>query len=790
MRRPFEQRRRQTAAKLAALMLANAFIFQEQLSGVEAQVRPIRYHLARRDFMGEIIAHWTMIIDTIDYIPIFKVARDILLAMPGDIDTERAMRNLARRSLEIVSKRAALRHDLMGRIYHLLLIEAKYLGTYYTSVPAATLLLKLALDIDRWETSWSDLNAINEFRIADLACGTGTLLMAASQAITDNLIRTKAANGESVAEDLLTRLHTTLVEETLYGYDVLPSAVHLTASTLAMLAPETCFRRMHLYSLPLGRMQSGQMYLGSIDYISASLIQTQLDLMGRTEEAEDVAQEDLQSVARLPDLDLCVMNPPFVRSVGGNLLFGSLPEYREEMKQELSERMSATNLPGSVTAGLGSVFTAIGDRHVKPGGRLALVLPAAVTTGVAWERTRDVINSGYVLETLISSHHPDRWNFSENTDLSEVLVIARKRNAGETNISVAQHPTHFINLWQNPTSSAQALAIAEVVARGAPAPLERDGQPFPGITQVTVGSDKYGESIEIPWDQVRSRPWLGACFAQTELVRAVWFIRSGRLFLPGRPDTVAVEIVKLGDLGTLGPDRRDIHDGYELSQSRTNYPAYWGHDSNTVRTMAAQPNRWLSPRSTAAPKRKAIRNPTLLWSRAGAVMLAERMWLITQRLLAVRLPQRALSNVWWPFWMNEANEEAEKALVLWLNSTLGIMTVFGHRVPTRGPWVEFKKPVLAALPVLNVCALQPRQLSMMAGLYDQVSERELGTLQLMETDETRIAIDIGIAQIIGLPDLTPLRTLLGQEPIVCGTVLGSEALPNERGEVQLEFELL
>jgi hypothetical protein len=171
-------------------------------------------------------------------------------------------------------------------------------------------------------------------------------------------------------------------------------------------------------------------------------------------------------------------------------------------------------------------------------------------------------------------------------------------------------------------------------------------------------------------------------------------------------------------------------------------------------------------------------------------MLAERMWLITQRLLAVRLPQRALSNVWWPFWMNEANEEAEKALVLWLNSTLGIMTVFGHRVPTRGPWVEFKKPVLAALPVLNVCALQPRQLSMMARLYDQVSERELGTLQLMETDETRIAIDIGIAQIIGLPDLTPLRTLLGQEPIVCGTALGSEALPSERGDAQLEFELL
>ena len=29
--------------------------------------------------------------------------------------------------------------------------------------------------------------------------------------------------------------------------------------------------------------------------------------------------------ATLPQLDLAIMNPPFTRSVGGNLLFGSLP---------------------------------------------------------------------------------------------------------------------------------------------------------------------------------------------------------------------------------------------------------------------------------------------------------------------------------------------------------------------------------------------------------------------------------------------------------------------------------
>jgi transcription elongation factor GreA-like protein len=166
----FEQRRRDTTAKLAALMLANAFIFQEQLSGLEGKVKPIRGILAERDFVGSTAAHWQLIIDEINYVPIFKVARDIMLSLPSHADTDSSVRHLAQRALDIVSKKAALRHDLMGRIYHLLLHEAKYLGTYYTSVPAATLLLKIVLDMDRWpKHDWADPEALKEFRIADLA---------------------------------------------------------------------------------------------------------------------------------------------------------------------------------------------------------------------------------------------------------------------------------------------------------------------------------------------------------------------------------------------------------------------------------------------------------------------------------------------------------------------------------------------------------------------------------------------------------------------------------------------
>src|SRR6202022_3904965 len=143
----------------------------------------------------------------------------------------------------------------------------------------ATLLLKLALAAERWSSDWADLGVLREFKVADLACGTGTLLMAASQAITDNFVRGCVQKGLKVAPSLRGTFHRAIMENITHGYDVLLTAAHLTASTLALLSPEIAFRKMQLYSLPLGKEQSG-VRLGSIDFLGSSSIQAQLDLMG------------------------------------------------------------------------------------------------------------------------------------------------------------------------------------------------------------------------------------------------------------------------------------------------------------------------------------------------------------------------------------------------------------------------------------------------------------------------------------------------------------------------------
>jgi hypothetical protein len=292
------------------------------------------------------------------------------------------------------------------------------------------------------------------------------------------------------------------MEDVLHGYDVLPSAVHLTASTLALLAPEIAFQKMQLYSMPLGKLADGSIYLGSIEYLHQDRVQTQLDLMGLAAPTGGAAaalsgRGTLASIAPVPPLDLCVMNPPFVRSVNSNLLFGSLPQHRKEMQRELGRRLRAgrRDILASTTAGLGAVFTAIGDRHLKEDGRLALVIPAAITTGGAWSKTRAIFDNRYDLELVVASHDATRWSFSENTDLSEVLIVGRKRRVGES--KDPQAACTFINLWRNPVATADALALGESIGAATVAPIGDGNRPSHGVTPLHVGAEKWGEAVSI-----------------------------------------------------------------------------------------------------------------------------------------------------------------------------------------------------------------------------------------------------------------------------------------------------
>ena len=130
----------------------------------------------------------------------------------------------------------------------------------------------------------------------------------------------------------------------------------------------------------------------------------------------------------------------------------------------------------------------------------------------------------------------------------------------------------------------------------------------------------------------------------------------------------------------------------------------------------------------------------------------------------MRSEARVLSNVWWPIHIED--DATEKALAVWLNSSLGLLTILAQRTSTRGGWVAMKKADLEVLPVLDIRQLSPSQLQAMSDLFDQLVDDEFKRLPGMADCQSRRTLDDGFSQVLALPDLTNLRRLLASEPVV------------------------
>lgn len=745
--------RRETAAKVAALVLANAYIFQELLAQADERVDTLLKLEKSQDLIADTSRHWRWIWENINYVPIFQLGERVLEGLSSGPGTVSAVTSLLAEAQAICRHQTALRHDLMGRIYHWLLHDAKYLGTYYTSVSAATLLLKLALS-DGWKTDFGSPRELADFKVADLACGTGTLLMAAAQALTDNYIRDRAHSERSFDKDLST-LHSTLMQNVIQGYDILPTAVHLTASTLALLAPEVAFRQMNLFVMPVG-LDHGIPRLGSLDFLQGNEIKTQFSLDDtHLDTVRTGASMTGYTNAKVPKLDLCVMNPPFVSSRYGNRLFGSLPADRPALQKELSKRAKLVGV--SATAGLGAVFVPLADRHLKVGGRIAFVLPIALASGEAWSAIRDLIASKYHLEIVVASHDAERFNFSENTSLSEILFVARKLDSKE-----AAGETAYVNLWKNPRSIHEALDLATRI------------QASIQVQKGTVGKTRTIRSSKAVLGEVTNLPapshgnnWTGALFAQGDLLRAYLELNgSSVLKLPGQQNENQVPLTALDQLGTLGYDVRDIVDAFDIDKSGQQwspYPAFWNHDADVVTSISQRPNASLLARTVPLAGRK-LKDANSVWAKAGHMLIVSRLRTNTHRLIATSFEEVVLGNTWWGFDDSGLTPQQRKALILWLNSTFSILLYYGRRAITEGAWVQMKKPAWASMPVLNVKSLSKEQLKMIGAEFDRVATLGLKPIAQLGEDVARKEIDAVICKALGLPDISSIRTLLAREP--------------------------
>ena len=726
------------AAKRGMLALATAIMFHSRLDLTfqsrcpdgwdgdwppETAAASVQSPTALTDFSRA----WNLIL-AIDYKPIFVTAQSILTVLGHDPNTVRAVRNVGEAALKVMQHVGIARHDVLGRIFHRVLETARYDGSFYTSTSGAVLLANLALDDDFCD--WSDDDLVSDLRIIDPACGTGTLLMAAAERIRDLRLSSDGHHRDAELERVISL---TIVEDMLYGYDTNLTAVHLAATTLGMLSPSTEFRSMNIHQARLDVI-NGSAYLGSLEFLRGQARLASWPSPSRHVEPDRRQEEDEDITP--PAMDLVIMNPPFTRDSLRYHQFESshkLSLKRSEMA--LLDQLSDLERQAARRSGIANAFMVLSKHLLKSeSGVLACVLPTTIATNPAAFYTRKFLAKKFHVRYVVVPHVVDRCSFSENTGISDMLLVAQAKN--ESNASA---PTRVVKLRFNPNTPADAISLASNIARGA---LGDDG---------VVAEVESARMLEGDWGAVQ--------FLSQHLVDEFDELRDGRMFN-------AVNASELFDVGPAGQRIRDAFRRVDTAPSPRR-EALWDHKGDIQRTMNSVPDNFIVSKDTKESLADRY------WERRSHLLLPNRLALPNARVSSVFSETRVVGSAWSPCNSKDADWDVSylKATCLYLNSSLGILSLLGIRSMKFLTYPPFSLDGLRRMPLPD---WRDGELALgvyrMSAEFDLLCSEEFLPLSDIGSCLTRRKVDEVVADClkVDLERVELIRRSLSEEPCVLG----------------------
>jgi hypothetical protein len=784
--------------RMSATILANAFVFQESLAGGPGELASVKSLEELRDAGGtltktSVLAEWRKIL-RVNYWPIFDIARRILEVLPA-ASSKPIIESLAVTADKLLENQLMRSHDLTGAVFQRLIADRKFLAAYYTTPASAALLVGLAISPDKPASGglWSKREDVEKLRIADFACGTGTLLSTAYQRVGQ---LHELAGGDSEA------LHPGMMAHGLIGCDVLPAAAHLTASMLAGTHPTVKYSQSSIMTVAYGRQPdeggNALVALGSLDLLDP---QRTFGILAITAHAaEGMGEKEREVWSHLPhaSFDMVFMNPPFTRATGHesskigvpNPMFAAFSSSEEEQRlMGAATRWLTHGTSAHGNAGEASIFLVLGDRKLKQQGTLALVMPLSLMSGDAWENSRALLAKHYkdlILVSIAGGGSGD-MSFSADTGMGECLVVGRKSGApGSTRAT-------FVILSQRPTVPMLGASVAREVRRLIDTKALRRLEDGPiGGTAIQFGTDVIGHVLDAPI--TASDGWYLSRVADLSLAQSGYQLRNmGKLWLPGmsKSHPFGLSMTTVGAVGSIGPYHSDI-DGSTSSRgirgpfraspvtsgAVPTYPILWSHDAPRERTMAFNADREGIPRKGANSDEDVFvaEKVSRVAATASHCHFNINFQFNSQSTSMQFTPRRSIGGRAW-ISIQMASEDHEKVLVLWANTSLGLLLHWWQANKQQAGRGNIGKSALHDFVILDVTALSAKQVSTGVKLFAAMRDKALRPAHEMNVDDVRKELDerfarevLGVDPALLLKDgaLDLLRMKLAREPSIRG----------------------
>ncbi len=746
--------------RIATTILVNALVFHENLAG-QYGVQSLAQMRNDSILTQSIVLHeWAKILD-VNYWSIFNIAGQLLRNINPPSSAVQMLQTMAETADKLIALGVSQSHDLAGTVFQKLIADRKFLATFYTRPESATLLAHLAIPDDG---KWDDPERVKDFRIADFACGTGTLIHAAYRRMCQ-LHQLSGGDPE--------QLHAYMMENCLTALDVLPSAVHLTASMLSSSYPAQRYEGTRTVVTQYGKTERGAISLGSLDLLGATGEVRPLIPMNRATTLTGTGEAELDLGISMPPVsqNLVIMNPPFTKpdsdwdgqrdeSYYAKHFHGLSTDRDTQSKMSALAREYGRGTCAHGYAGIASWFVALSHHMVRKSGTIALVLPMTALQGSSWHKVRRLIARGYsdVTVLTIATAKQDDQSFSADTGMAETMIICRESSGAPSRRGL------FVSLLRRPNSEMEATEIARAITAIANnSEIGRlEAGPYGG-KQVFIGDELAGEVVNASLDS--DSPWSSIGIADFSVAQAAYQLVRGNIWLPQMQakDAFAFPLGTLDDIGNVGIQDQNIigrgaQAAFDLIKSPLNTPTFamlWNHNA------ALESRLLVSPDSEGRVKPGFEGRAAQIWDTRSHAHHNRDFRFNSQPLAVAFTEQQTIGGRAWPN-VRFDSRAREIAYTLWGNSTLGLLLYWWQSSRQQAGRGSMPISAIRAMPTLDISQLTPGQLATAESIFEDM--RGLTFLPANEAyrDNTRKELDHRVLiELLGLPEsiLEPLNLL-------------------------------
>lgn len=758
------QRTPLTGMQTIAVLWLNAMLVQQRLyrQGIE-DIPPLPTgNYSESVSPRGVYDTWQKILE-VNWHAIFQPAVRVLQSA-GETDAQAtawALGHLVQAAQLIEQERMGPHVHIGAELFPRLSQDRKTTAAFYTQAPTAELLA--ALTIRRDDRGWGGNNPFNDLRIADLACGTGTLLRAAYLQVR-NFHATEGGDAESVKA-----LHKSAMEKGLIGTDISPIAAHFASASLAALGSGEPYGEDEIGWVDVGGA-NGQ--TGALEFLNKDHV---VDMFTRRYgQATGHVDADKRSIAvGEGSMDYVIMNPPYSTTRGGQAAFDIAGlSAKDRMLCQTNWGKQLKGKAATKRAGMAASFVAMAREKVKRGGRIGFVLPMSAALGDIWTITRAMLERDFedIVAVAVSAGKALGKNaLSADTNMEEMLLVATRKRG----LHFTPSPIKCVTLYNAPTILGEAAETGRAILEAIPK-VSGMGDHCPihsGDTEVGMVTVFETDGSGAPWSA------LGA--TRPDLASAAVALAHGKIVdIDGDSVSLGIEMSIISNVLEMGPTHMII--GYP--KGKMSFGAFefspvisatdaigpdrsmWEANSKTQKQLVVTPtHKGIVVNPVSAP---------IMRNRGSTLFYARGMGWTSQALLAATTRQKVMGGRTWAS-LGHTDSRVLKAAALWFNSTFGLIVHWTHasrsqtgRAPTQIRGIE--KMPCPRFDLLPDIALNDAVIA-----FDRFALCELKPACQAHCDEVRKSLDRAVANILTLSDyvieeLETLRYLWCREPSVHG----------------------